>query len=113
VPNLVPRDHLTTANSLGLAAAYGTFPIASVVFALLATGSAALAGVGAFAFLRTDQVAVAFYVQALAFLVSAWLISRLAIPRRPKAPSGAGWGRIDWSRTFRDLQEGWSYIFLN
>ena len=36
VPNLVPHDHLTTANSLSLAAAYGTFPFASLLFALLA-----------------------------------------------------------------------------
>src|SRR5688572_7061413 len=36
VPNLVPPGHLTTANSLSLAAAYGTFPIATLLFALLA-----------------------------------------------------------------------------
>ncbi len=36
VPNLVPTDRLTSANSLSLAAAYGTFPIAAVLFALLA-----------------------------------------------------------------------------
>jgi dTMP kinase len=35
VPGLVPPAHLTTANSLSLAAAYGTFPIASILFALL------------------------------------------------------------------------------
>ena len=33
VPNLVPPDHLTTANSLSLAAAYGTFPFAALLFA--------------------------------------------------------------------------------
>ena len=33
VPNLVPADHLTTANSLSLAAAYGTVPIAAGIFA--------------------------------------------------------------------------------
>ena len=38
VPNLVPADHLATANSLSLAAAYGTFPIASLLFLLLAEG---------------------------------------------------------------------------
>ena len=36
VPNLVPPDHLTTANSLSLVAAYGTMPIAAGLFALLA-----------------------------------------------------------------------------
>jgi dTMP kinase len=113
VPNLVPRDHLTSANSLGLAAAYGTFPLASVVFALLATVSGFLAGISAASFLRTDQVAVAFYFQALAFLTSALLISRLAIPRRERPGGSRGWGRIDWARTFRDLKEGWHYIVIN
>ena len=37
VPNLVPPDRLASANSLSLGAAYGTFPIASVLFALLAS----------------------------------------------------------------------------
>ncbi len=113
VPNLVPRDHLTTANSLGLAAAYGTFPLASVVFALLATVSGLLAGLGSFEFLRTDQVAIAFYFQALAFIGSAWLISRLAIPRRERSSDEKGWGRIDWASTIRELKEGWHYIFIN
>ena len=29
VPNLVPRDKLTSANSLNVAAAYGMFPVAA------------------------------------------------------------------------------------
>ena len=35
VPNLVPADHLTTANSLSLVAAYGTLPLAAGLFSLL------------------------------------------------------------------------------
>ena len=34
VPNLVPPDHLTTANSLSLVAAYGTMPLAAGLFSL-------------------------------------------------------------------------------
>src|SRR5262249_10112019 len=36
IPNLVDHEHLTSANSLGLVAAFGTFPLASASFALLA-----------------------------------------------------------------------------
>ncbi|HET7718560.1 MAG TPA: MFS transporter, partial [Acidimicrobiales bacterium] len=35
VPNLVPSEKLASANSFSLAAAYGTFPIASALFASL------------------------------------------------------------------------------
>ena len=35
VPNLVPHEQLTTANSLSLVAAYGTFPLAGGISALL------------------------------------------------------------------------------
>src|SRR5207244_7926659 len=36
VPNLVPPDKLAAANSLSLAAAYGTFPVGSAIFASMA-----------------------------------------------------------------------------
>ena len=59
----MPQDHLTTANSLSLAAAYGTFPFASLLFALLAGVSAWLGSIaGASTSLEIDQMALAFYV---------------------------------------------------
>ena len=36
MPNLVAEEQLSSANSLSLAASYGTFPIASIIFSLLA-----------------------------------------------------------------------------
>src|SRR5215467_10594310 len=36
VPNIVDEEHLSSANSLSLAASFGTFPIAAVIFSLLA-----------------------------------------------------------------------------
>jgi dTMP kinase len=112
VPNLVPHDHLTTANSLGMAAAYGTFPVASAVFALLATVSTWISDVGLFDVFRTDQVAVAFYFQAVAFCASAWMIRSLDIPHRSRRER-TGPVRIDWAGTLRELKEGWQYIFIN
>jgi dTMP kinase len=114
VPNLVPHDRLTSANSLSLAAAYGTFPVAAVLFALLAQLAKWLGSVDALDFLKTDQTALAFYVDATTFLVSAFMISTLALPeaaRRSRKKNGDK--RIDFAQTFHELKEGWHYIFVN
>jgi dTMP kinase len=110
VPNLVPTDHLTTANSLGLAAAWGTFPLGSLVFALLATVSAWVSSFGSSDLVRTDQVGVAFVFQAVAFIGSALLIRNLPIPGRRKRTKRQ---RIDWTLTYRQLVEGWHLIVTN
>ena len=115
VPNLVPPDHLTTANSLSLAAAYGTFPFASLLFALLAGVSAWLTSIAALDFLGLDQMALAFYVDAITFLVSALLVRTLVIGRRRRAvaadPEAEARRRL--GRMFDELKQGWHEIFLN
>jgi dTMP kinase len=112
VPNLVPPDHLTTANSLSLVAAYGTMPIAAGLFSLLASLSAALGHIDALDALRTNKEGIAFYVDAATFLFSAFMISRLALPARDRPKSEAG-HRIDFGQAFRELKEGWHFIFIN
>ncbi len=111
VPNLVPADHLTTANSLSLVAAYGTMPIAAGLFSVLAKVSAQLDDIGALSVLRTSRVGVAFYVDALTFLFSAFMISRLSLPKTdPRKRDGR---RIDFGQAFHELKEGWQFIFIN
>jgi dTMP kinase len=113
VPNLVPPEYLTTANSLSLAAAYGTFPIASAIFAVLATAADWLGGFHALDVLRVNEEAsLAFYVDVATFLASAAMISTLALPKRPARDRTAG-GRVDWAQTFHELKEGWHFIFIN
>lgn len=112
VPNLVPHDHLTTANSLGMAAAYGTFPLASIAFTLIATLSSWLSGLESIDILPTDKVVLAFWAQSLAFCVSAAMIRTIAIPPRPKRTSTAA-TRIDWLGAIHDLRDGWRYMFVN
>ncbi len=112
VPNLVPPDHLTTANSLSLVAAYGTMPLAAGLFSLLAKVSDLLGRIDAFDVLRTNQEGVAFYVNALTFLVSAVMISRLALPKQHRRPKGNG-RRVDFGQAFHELKEGWHFIFIN
>ena len=111
VPNLVPADHLTTANSLSLVAAYGTMPIAAGLFSLLARVSAELGDIEALSVLRPSSVGIAFYVDALTFLFSAVMISRLTLPKtEPRKTSGS---RIDFGQAFHELKEGWHFVFIN
>lgn len=118
VPNLVPTERLTSANSLSLAAAYGTFPVAAVLFAVLAQIAKWLGSIDALHFFKTDQTALAFYADAVTFLVSAFMISTLALPevaRRARAARSAKSAekRIDFAQTFHELKEGWRFIFVN
>ncbi|MDP1820660.1 MAG: MFS transporter [Acidimicrobiales bacterium] len=113
VPNLVPADHLTTANSLSLVAAYGTVPIAAGLFSLLSKVAEWLGEIDALNGLRTSQESIAFYVDAFTFLLSALMISRLALPvsERRKAPREGK--RIDFGQAFHELKEGWQFVFIN
>ena len=112
VPNLVPVGHLTTANSLSLAAAYGTFPIASLLFAGLEKIGDNLGDVDALEFLRVGQAgSVAIYVDVLTFLASALFISTLLLPpsrRRRDAELD-----VDFAGPFREMREGWRFMFTD
>lgn len=112
VPNLVPAGHLTTANSLSIVAAYGTMPLAAGLFSLLAGVSRWLGEIDALDVLRTNQEGVAFYVNAATFLVSAAMIWRLDLPARERPRTSEG-HRIDFGEAFRELKEGWRFIFIN
>jgi len=110
VPNLVSADKLTTANSFGLAAAYGTFPIGSALFAFLAKISEWLAdNAGVLDFLELNRETLAIYVDVVTFLTSALLISSLTLPCDPSRTRG----RIRISNAFSEVKEGWKFIGTN
>lgn len=113
VPNLVPQDHLTTANSLSLAAAYGTFPIASLLFAGLAGLAKWLGGFDALDVLSLNQEVLAFYVDVVTFLTSAALIWSLDLPGGRAAPAVDGERSVRFTQAIDDLREGWRYVFIN
>ena len=114
VPNLVPASHLTTANSLSLVAAYGTFPIATLLFALLAKVADALGEFDALAVLPVNQESVALYVDVATFALSALFISTLVLPRRAGAAADPGRAvRMDLGQTGRELKEGWRFMVTN
>jgi dTMP kinase len=106
VPNLVPDEQLSSANSLSLAASYGTFPIASIIFSLLAGVATVLADFDIISALKVDQEMLALIFDAMTFLVSAAIVYRLPIPRRDRS----GTGRIDWTETFREIKEGLQFV---
>jgi MFS family permease len=106
VPNLVPDDQLASANSLSLAASYGTFPIASIIFSLLAGLATLLGNLGIISAFKVDQEALALVFDAITFLVSAAIVYRLPLPRRDRS----GQGRIDWTETFREIKEGLQFV---
>ena len=111
VPNLVPRHKLTAANSLNVAAAYGMFPVAAGLAALLSKAAEAMADEGWVTTLRLNEEGLAFYVDALTFLVTALIIWRIAIPARTKQERRAAKrGSLDLGGAVRELREGWQLI---
>jgi MFS family permease len=106
VPHLVESDQLTSANTLSLVASYGTFPVASIVFSLLAAVAAWLGSFSALSALKVNQEFLALGVDACTFLVSAFIVFRLPIPRDER---GATRG-TDVRQTLRDIREGLRFI---
>ncbi len=121
VPNLVPPTHLASANSLGIVAGYGTFPLAAALFAVLSKVGERIDGDLADTLRMDHSSSLGFYVDSLTFVISALVIWRLALPhrapRRATTPDGgpgdrgpergprAGLG-VAWT----DLKAGWSVI---
>ncbi|MFM7063097.1 MAG: MFS transporter, partial [Actinomycetes bacterium] len=136
VPNVVPSEKLTTANSLSLAAAYGTMPVAGPIQFLLVGALPETATVAVIA----TQVAPAFYFDAVSFLCSAailWFFVFRGMPstalraRQAAAVAGASADGVPvepeqvhernpveeernfLQRTFAEIREGWEFIFVN
>lgn len=126
VPSLVPRERLTSANSLGVLAAYGTMPIAGLFKFGLKQANDALAGVSwleplQFGRSLGDTQALAFYVNALSFLAVAFIVWRyIKTPgtATPAVRAVGGDGAVDPPEevsvsTIASIKEGWHYIFVN
>jgi dTMP kinase len=111
VPNLVPPDQLTTANSLSLVAAYGTFPIASFVFAVLTAVAGGIKEVPGFGFLDVNRETLAIGVDVWTFFLSAVMIATLPLSKPRREPSATG--KVGIGSVVQDLKEGWHFIFIN
>jgi dTMP kinase len=106
VPNLVASEQLTTANSLSLVAAYGTFPVGSALFAALAKVSDVIGSHTSYEFLHVNQETLAIYFNVLTFFLSAYLISTLTLSRQTRRVHEP----IDLGRAFTEIKEGWQLI---
>ncbi|HTN81681.1 MAG TPA: MFS transporter [Acidimicrobiales bacterium] len=111
VPNLVPPDQLTTANSLSLVAAYGTFPIASFVFAMLTAVAGGLKALPGFGFLDVNRETLAIGVDVCTFFLSALMIATLPLTKPRRDPLDEG--KIGIGSVVHDLKEGWHFILMN
>ena len=103
VPNLVPRNKLESANQVSLLAAYGTAPIAAVIFSILALFSNAFnALLPSFA---ANAVDIALYINAASFAFAAftiWGLHEIPKAKIAKKDSDAGVGKSLW--------QGWKAV---
>ncbi len=78
IPQFVPKDTLETANGLILASSYGMLPIAGAIFGLLRGASGLYPHFLPFAHrIDTSPQTLAFFADALTFIVSASLIASM------------------------------------
>ena len=103
VPNLVPKSKLESANQVSLLAAYGTAPLAAIVFSTLALFIGAInAALG-----NTTQASaadVALYLNAISFLFCALTVWGLK-----EIPAGSS-QKLAQSSIGKSLWEGFAFI---
>jgi dTMP kinase len=110
VPNIVKDpEQLASANSLGLVAAFGTFPLGAVMFAALAGIAGWLGGFHALRPLGVKQESLAIWVDGATFLVSALLISRLRLDEGERGTRT----RVPIAQTWTDVKQGLGFIRSN
>jgi dTMP kinase len=102
VPNLVPREKLENANQVSLLAAYGTAPIAALLFTFLSLFTSAInAAFG----INSTAIDLSLYVNALSFAFAAFTIWGLReIPKGAAAKHAADTGIL------KSLHEGWKSV---
>lgn len=103
VPNLVPRDKLESANQVTLLAAYGTAPIAAILFSLLTLLSGAIAAISPL--IPSNSVDIAIYINALSFLFAAITIFQIK-----EIPNGAAAKSDKSSNVGQSLIQGWKAV---
>jgi dTMP kinase len=103
VPNLVPRDKLENANQVSLLAAYGTAPIAAILFSLLTLLSGAIAAISPL--LPSNSVDIALDINALSFLFAAWTIRGLK-----EIPKGSASKASKDENVGQSLVQGWKSV---
>jgi dTMP kinase len=103
VPNLVPRDKLESANQVSLLAAYGTAPIAAILFSILTLLSSAIAVISPL--IPSTSIDIALYINASSFLFAAWTVFGIK-----EIPKGAAAKSDNSSNVGQSLIQGWKAV---
>jgi len=103
VPNLVGKEKLESANQVSLLAAYGTAPIAAILFSLLTLFANAIESL--FPFTIGDSVDIALYVNAASFAFAALTIWGLK-----EIPKGAAAKKAKDEGVLKSLSDGWKAV---
>ena len=103
VPNLVPRDKLESANQVSLLAAYGTAPIAAILFSILTLLSSAIAAISPL--IPSNSIDIALYLNAISFLFAAWTVFGIK-----EIPKGAAAKSDNSSKVGQSLIQGWKAV---
>ena len=109
MPTLVEPSDLVSANSLSLAAAYGTAPLGSAVWWGLA---AVFVAGGPFGFIE-NAPGLAFALDSVTFVFSGLLVASMDIPKPTLGQPRTESGRFDWRQPFADLVEGFAFVTHN
>ena len=103
VPNLVPRDKLESANQVSLLAAYGTAPIAAILFSILTLLSSAIAAISPL--IPSNSIDIALYINATSFLFAAWTVFGIK-----EIPKGSAAKSDNSSNVGQSLIQGWKAV---
>jgi dTMP kinase len=103
VPNLVGKEKLESANQVSLLAAYGTAPIAAILFSLLTLFANAIEAL--FPFSIGGSINIALYVNAASFAFAAFTIWGLK-----EIPKGAAAKKAKDEGVLKSLHDGWKAV---
>lgn len=103
VPNLVPKERLEEANQLNLLVTYGTAPIAALLFAVLSVADDSLGRL--VPFFGQRETYLALFINALAYLISAFIILSLKDIPKSSAPAATSTPSV-----LRQIFEGWRFV---
>ena len=127
IPYLITPNHLDTANSLGLACAYGTFPIGAMVFGAMASVAVFINSKNFFGG-NIDQEFVALWADGLTYIISAIAIFSLTrvfrdirssqlermekekLEKENNSDSALSEKRIDIAATFAEIKNCYKFI---
>jgi dTMP kinase len=103
VPNLVGKEKLESANQASLLAAYGTAPVAAILFSLLTLFASAINSL--FPFSIGTSVDIALYANAATFAFAAFTIWGLK-----EIPKGAAANKTKDENVWKSLHDGWKSV---